>query len=108
MTSDEFARHARAEKDAYVEMALTVPATIMTGGLIDKMGLTPEQREQMRAVLDCAPTDAYYGLLMALDGAGSLNGTQQVYELRDEHGNHLTHCGALEAAAYAAFHEDPA
>jgi hypothetical protein len=55
-------------------------------------------------VLDGVLTDAFYTVLLALDGAASLGGRQVTYSLRDEGGREPTGSGEIEAAAWERFH----
>jgi hypothetical protein len=73
------------------------------GAQIKALKLTPTQQKAVREILDGALTDAYYTVLLALDGAASLGGKQESYSLRDEKGRELTG-GEIEAAAWEAFH----
>ena len=74
---------------------------------IERASPTPEQRKLILAALDTALTDAFYTMLLALDGAGSLGDDQQIYTLHDEFGNVVSAGdGDLEAAAWEAFHSD--
>ena len=62
----------------------------------------------LRDIVDGVLTDAWYTLLLALDGAASLGGVQQEYDLRDETGAKISGDGELEAAAYDHFQESKA
>lgn len=71
--------------------------------LIEGASLTPEQTKQVLAALDTALSDAFYTILLALDGAGSLGSRQQAYTIRDDRGNMVSSGdGRLEAAAWEA------
>ena len=73
------------------------------GAQIKAMNLSPKQRKAMAAVLDGVLTDAFYTVLLALDGAASLGGKQMSYSLRDDRGKELTG-GEIEAFAWEQFH----
>lgn len=77
------------------------------GAQIEAMGLSPAQRKALRAVLDGVLTDAFYTVLLALDGAAALGGKQVTYSLRDEDGKELTG-GDIEACAWERFQETAA
>lgn len=49
-------------------------------------------------------TDSFYTLLLALDGAASSGGRQEMFDLRAEDGTPITGSGKLEALAYERFH----
>lgn len=76
------------------------------GALLQEADLTDTQRATVHAAVSQALTDAFYTLLMALDGAASLGGTQQAYHLYTEDGSIVSSGdGSLEMAAFAAFQE---
>ena len=58
----------------------------------------------MIAAIDQALTDAFYTLLLGLDGSASLGGVQQGYRVQDETGCTIS-CGngELEEHAFEAF-----
>ena len=70
-------------------------------GQIDAMGLSSEQRNQMRAVLDGVLRDTMYTLLLGLDGAASIGRDQQRFTIADEGGNVV---GPIEEEAWKCFH----
>jgi hypothetical protein len=49
------------------------------GAQIEAMNLAPPQRKALRAALDGVLTDAFYTVLLALDGAVSIGGKQVAY-----------------------------
>lgn len=102
MTSRDFALLCKAEKESLLNTYFGATDTA-AGVLIHEMGLAPAQMTLMRQVVDTILTDAMYALLLGLDGAASIGGSQQPYQLRDEQGNLLTG-GELESEAWHAFH----
>lgn len=106
MDADEFARICRAEKDSLVRTYFDAESETAVGSQIRSLALSDSQLATLRNIIDGALTDAYYTLLLALDGAASLDGNQQDYDLRDETGSRISGAGELEAAAYEHFHED--
>lgn len=106
MTPSDFAKLCRSEKDTLLTDYLDTVPEAWVGKLIKSMGLSEEQLRQVREVLDTVLADTFYRLLLALDGAASLGGAQQTYHVVDETGAVLTGNGALEAAAWEAFHGD--
>lgn len=70
-------------------------------GQIEAMGLSGEQRNQMRAVVDGVLRDAMYTLLLGLDGAASIGRDQQRFTIIDEGGNVV---GPIEEEAWKCFH----
>jgi hypothetical protein len=81
------------------------PST-QVGILLREANLTEAQRQCVVAALDAALTDAFYTILLGLDGAASLGGIQQRYRLQDEAGSLISDGdGELEAAAFELLQE---
>ena len=95
-----FAREKRDMLRAYLSDTDT-----SVGSQIEAMGLSAKQQKALQAVLDTVLTDAFYTVLLALDGAASLGGKQVAYSLRDDHGKELAG-GKIEACAWERFHAD--
>ena len=96
-----FARASREERDAMLASYSDANSGAVVATLIRDAALTPEQKKLVLAALDTAVADAFYTVLVALDGGGSLGGNQQSYSLRDELGNVVSSGdGRLEAAAW--------
>jgi len=102
MTPSQFVGLFAKEKQDMLELYLSDPETA-AGAQIKALDLTAKELKALRAVLDCVLTDAFYTVLLALDGAASLGGKQVAYSLRDDRGRELTG-GEIEAAAWKAFH----
>lgn len=101
MDATTFARACREERDAMLASYSDANSGAVVATLIRDAALTPEQKKLVLAALDTAVADAFYTLLIALDGGGSLGGNQQSYSLRDELGNVVSSGdGRLEAAAW--------
>lgn len=71
--------------------------------LIKSLQLTNKQNQVMKKILDTTLNDVFYSILLALDGAASIGGTQESYDLKDEKSNPLS--GELEGYAYDYFME---
>jgi hypothetical protein len=100
----DFAKAAKAERDALALSYGGTSAGSAVGALLADAQLTETQRQKVVAALDQAMTDAFYTMLLALDGAASLGGTQQSYRLIGENGSPISNGdGRLEAAAFAVF-----
>ncbi len=54
----------------------------------------------MRRIVDGILTDSLYTVLLGLDGAASIGGRQEMFDLRAEDGTRLSGSGILEALAY--------
>ncbi|WP_439540488.1 hypothetical protein [Sphingomonas sp.] len=87
-------------------LRLYTDASVTTGVSkhLQAAALSEEQRKHVLAALDAALTDAFYTLLLSLDGAASLSGEQHQFNLTDEAGNLIANGdGSLEEAAWSTF-----
>jgi hypothetical protein len=103
MTTEEFVKAFYTEKQDFLKEYLLDNSQTEVGELIKKLKLTVNQTEIMAKVLDSAFTDIFYTILLGLDGAASIGGTQELYELKAENGNQLS--GEIEGYAYEYFQE---
>ncbi|ARS29445.1 hypothetical protein KC8_19440 [Sphingomonas sp. KC8] len=70
-------------------------------------GLSENQTKEVFAALNGALTDAFYTVLLALDGSAALGGQQQTFQLADQHGTPIASGdGRLESAAWVALQQD--
>src|SRR6476620_7701319 len=102
MTSVEFVACVAKEKEALLASYLSSESDAAVAKDIEGLRLAHPQKEKMKKILDGALTDAFYTMLLALDGAASLGGQQRAFELRDDEGTVLT--GDLEGPAWEQFH----
>jgi len=106
MTPPDFVLALKRERDAMLAAYLAAESGSQVGLLLRQAGLSDSQREIVHAALDAALTDAYYTILLGLDGAAALGGVQQSYRIADEAGNVVSEGdGELEAAAFEIFQE---
>lgn len=100
----DFVRAAKAERDALALSYRAANAGSAVGELLAEAQLSEAQRPKVVAALEQAVTDAFYTVLLALDGAASLGGVQQSYRLLGEDGSVVSDGeGSLEAAAFEVF-----
>lgn len=101
-----FVLAVKEERDAILGSYIAPEPTTFVGSLIREAALSKHQRERMIAALYAALTDAFYTMLLGLDGAASLGGIQQSYRLQDESGRLISDgTGELEAVAHELFQE---
>jgi len=103
MTPRTFATLCKAEKESLLAMYFDGDSGSAVVALIRELNLSPIQSERLHRIVDGILADSFYGLLLGLDGAASIGGSQQSYQLRDEQGDLLTD-GKLEGEAWEAFH----
>lgn len=104
MNAKEFVKYWKVEKEDSVALYTSGHQETEVSALIEKMKLSVEQKEIMASILDTVLTDAYYSLLVGLDGCGSIGGMQQAFKITDESGNVVSECGEIEAEAWEQFH----
>jgi len=106
MTPEEFVQCFRREKDDLLRTYFDRSSGSVVATRVAECARSPEQLSAMRDILDTALTDAFYTILLGLDGCASLGGVQQDYHIRDESGNVIcTGDGTIEELAYVSFHE---
>ena len=106
MTQQEFVLRFRQERDEMLaSYALEVPKTYV-GKLLRDAQLNDSQREKVAEALEAALTDAFYTVLLGLDGCAAIGGVQQSYRIEDESGAAVCKGdGSLESQAFEAFHQ---
>ena len=97
MNAKEFVSIFKKEKDIMLHEYLSMSGT-RTSKLISDLKLNNEQKLVMSEIVDSLITDAFYTVLMGLDGEANIGGTQQTYKIYDENGNLISDCGDIEAA----------
>jgi len=105
MNADDFARNCYAEKNLLLRSYFDGSIETEVGTIIRELHLNAQALASLRKILDCVLTDAFYTLPVGLDGAASIGGTRQYFEICDESGNKITGDGELEDAAFTHFQE---
>jgi hypothetical protein len=103
MTPKQFVACFAREKDDLVRLYMSRRSDDDGVPRVADLELPPAKAARCRAILDSLLTDAFYTVLLALDGAASLGGKQMPYSVRDEKGNELAG-GELEGHAWEQFH----
>lgn len=104
MLLNEFVMGLKKERDALFASYVGPDSLSDVAQQLQQAQLSDEQSGKVAAALDVALTDAFYTILLALDGAASLNGSQQSYRLENELGEVIsTGDGSLEARAFEVF-----
>jgi hypothetical protein len=99
----EFASLCKVEKDELLALYFDREQATPVSEYVQRFQPLPDQIQALRGVLDSVLTDAFYTILLGLDGAASIGGKQVHYHLEDEEGHVLTR-GLLEGEAWEAFH----
>lgn len=103
MDTERFVVGLKKERDALLASYLAASPTFV-GEQLTAANLTEEQKHKVEQALDAALTDAFYTVLLALDGAASIDNTQQCYRITTEHGDDVSlGDGSLETLAFEHF-----
>lgn len=105
MTPRDFAANLAHLRDQIVANAMDENSGTALAAKAGELQLSSEQRDGIASLLETALNDALYTVLLGLDGACAINGTQTAFRLFDEDGTELTGSD-LESEAWEAFHGD--
>jgi len=105
MTSEEFVKSFYLHKQDLLNIYTNPIGVLPINSLIKSLDLDEERLKALEKILDMVLTDAYYSLLLGIDGEVNIGGTQHMYKLFDEENNELTGSGEIEGYAYQYFHE---
>lgn len=106
MGPKDFAGACRDERDTLLASYAEGSGTAVANHLASA-ALSDDQRKHVMAAIDAALTDAFYAVLLALDGSTSLGGMQQSFLLTDESGAIIANGdGQLEVEAWNALQSD--
>ena len=104
MTASEFVRLCKSEKESLLAEYFESDPQSAVGAKIANLRPTKTQSRLVREIVDGVLTDAFYTILLGLDGCASIGGRQVNYRLKDEEGNLFTGSGEIESAAFEEFH----
>ncbi|MES2596825.1 MAG: hypothetical protein V4662_15890 [Verrucomicrobiota bacterium] len=100
MTPEQFVDCFAKERTDLLSSYLTPDSGSPVATDIAALRLSDEQAGVMRRIVDGILTDSLYTVLLGLDGAASIGGRQEMFDLRAEDGTRLSGSGILEALAY--------
>jgi hypothetical protein len=98
MTTDDFVRNCKIEKDRLLETYLSGSSAV-SGSCVTEVGdhirslrLSAEQSDTLRKLLDLALTDVFYTILLGLDGCARIGDMeQQSFLIESEDGSLVGH-----------------
>lgn len=99
-----FALCWKKERDDLLELYFSEKKETSVSVLIEKMGLSIDQKKQLKLVFGQVLTDTFYTLLLGLDGSTSIGGVQHAFKIYDEDKNLISNCGELECEAWDQFY----
>nr|WP_294948743.1 hypothetical protein [uncultured Mucilaginibacter sp.] len=106
MTSEQFVAFFYKEKQALLNAYTGDTGGTYAATLIEQLKLDENGKNILAKILDTTLTDAFYTILLGLDGAANIGGAQHLYKLYDEDNNELTGIGNIEGYAWEYFHGD--
>lgn len=103
MTARQFVAAWKREKKNLVKEFSGATSSTLVATRIRNLNLSGAQRKQVVEIIDAVLTDAFYTLLLGLDGSASIGGVQQAYKIYGEDGKLISDGGEIEAEAAEAF-----
>ena len=103
MTPEEFVIGFYIEKKTFLDSYFDSQSKTEVYGLIHSLNLDDKNLQRLKQIVDGVLRDAFYTILMGLDGEALIGHRQEMYKIEDETGNILTG-GEIEAYAWEYFH----
>ncbi len=107
MTTEEFVKNFYQEKQNILNSCFdnqsehrTLVSTKIEGLNLDKI-----QNEKLKDIVSDPLTDAFYNLLLGLEGLAAIGTSQESFNIYDENNHLISEGGDLEGLAYEYFHE---
>ncbi|WP_127125097.1 hypothetical protein [Pseudoflavitalea rhizosphaerae] len=105
MTVEEFVKNFYLERQYLIESYFESGSSADVSALIKALNFDDIQTERLRQILGATLRDAFYTILLGLDGEATIGRDQINYKLLDEENNELTG-GDIEASAFDYFHNN--
>lgn len=107
MTPEEFVKGFYQERQQLFDTYFNGDGSSEVSSLIADLKLDERGTERLRQIIFRTLQDAYYGVLLGLDGEASIGDRQETYKIYDEEGNELSG-GEIEGYAYEYFYDNKA
>ena len=107
MTDKQFVANFKASKDMAMRLYFDGEPTEVSER-IKSLGLPPDKLKDVEEIIDTVLKDAYFSILLGLDGSAAIGNVQQRYSIQDEEGNVIIdpNRGGLDDHAWEAFHNE--
>ena len=105
MTQEEFVKGFYLERKSLINQYFAQNSQSEVASLISNLLLDDKGIERLRQILDSTLRDAFYTILLGLDGEASIGNYQTIYKILDEQNNELTN-GEIEPLAFEYFHNN--
>ena len=106
MNVEEFVKNFYKEKQDALEGYFSEYEESEVGVIINKLIDSGVHKDVLYRLVDSILIDAYYTILLGLDGEANIGGTQMTYKIYDEDNNLINECGEIEEKAYKYFQEN--
>jgi len=106
MKAEEFARNFYIEKQNLVEQSFdfNTERRSYVSVKIEELNLDEQQNEKLKHIISALLIDAFYTVLLGLDGSAIIGDKQENFKIYDNQNNLISDCGELEVEAYEYFH----
>lgn len=105
MTSEEFVKGFYLERKSLIDEYFNRNSQSEVASLISNLLLDDKSSERLRQILNSTLRDAFYTILLGLEGEANIGNHQTTYKILDEQCNELTG-GEIESFAYEYFHNN--
>jgi hypothetical protein len=105
MTTKEFVKGFYLEKESLIKSSFDKKNESYVSELINELNLNKEDNAKLKHIVSTLLTDAFYTILLGLDGAASIGNQQHSYKILDEKGNEISG-GEIESYAYDYFQDN--
>jgi hypothetical protein len=103
MTAEEFVKEFYLERKSLIDLYLKSDKQTDVGQLIASLNLDEQKSERLRQILNSVLRDAFYTVLLGLDGEAQIGTRQETYKILSENGSEITG-GEIESNAWEYFH----
>ena len=104
MTPEELVKNFWLEKEYLLKAVLNEKSGLHSTTCFKDLNLDIDQTAQLKIALNALLTDAFYTILLGLDGTATIGSVQHDYKIYNDNGDELTG-GDIEAYAYEYFQE---
>lgn len=105
MNAEEFVKNFYKEKEEIIKDYFSDNPTLV-GSKIKQFVQNQEQNQAMKELFSALLNDAFYTILLGLEGSASIGGVQETFKIYDQKGNLISDGGEIEAFAYKYFYEN--
>ncbi|KAA0127609.1 hypothetical protein FY557_12030 [Chryseobacterium sp. SN22] len=108
MTTEEFVKNFYQEKQNILSSCFDHQSEHRTlvSAKIEGLNLDKIQNEKLKNIVSDLMTDAFYTVLLGLDGSAAIGDSQERFKIYDENNHLISEGGDLEGLAYEYFHEN--